>query len=194
MPKMQVEALTWQQKFVTNPANFLTTSRIVLSMVVIALNLTGHHWLALTIFVVAAATDWFDGLVAKQYKGGRYSTSWGKIYDPIADKVMIWSLMIMIITQTWFTEDPPLTMALIGLLAVLGVREWDVGRMKHSHWQQTGKVTSAIQSGRVAMVLLCVAVGVLLLPDTNVWHYVPFFVAFSASMYAWVQYWRRYGR
>lgn len=191
MPKMQ--ELTWQQKFITNPANALTTSRIVLALVVIGLDLTGHGWWALATFVAAAATDWFDGLVAKNYKGGHYSTSWGKIYDPIADKIMIWSLMIMITAQTWHDESTIVTMVLVGLLAILAVREWDVARMKRNHWERTGKVTSAIQSGRVAMVLLCMAVGVLLLPDVSVWHYVPFLVAFTASVYAWTQYAKRYG-
>lgn len=191
MPKMQ--ELTWQQKFVTNPANALTTSRIVLGMVVVWLELTGHGWWALATFVAAAATDWLDGLVAKNYKGGTYSSDWGKIYDPIADKVLIWLPTLIITGQTWFTEEPPVTMMLIGLLAILAIRDWDVPRLKRRHWERTGKVTSAIQSGRVAMVLLCVAVGVLLLPDLNGWwRYVPFLIAFDSSMYAWWQYVKRY--
>ncbi len=52
-------------------------------------------WLYLSgiIFVIAMITDWMDGFLARKYN---QITSFGKLFDPIADKVITTSAMIFL--------------------------------------------------------------------------------------------------
>jgi len=71
-----------------NLPNFLTMVRIVLAPIFMALFIVDNAWAkfwAMIIFVVAALTDLFDGYYARKYG---ISTSFGKFFDPLADKIL----------------------------------------------------------------------------------------------------------
>jgi len=55
------------------------------------------RWVALTIFVLAALTDWLDGWAARAY--GEQS-SLGKMLDPIADKLLVGACLLMLAADT----------------------------------------------------------------------------------------------
>ncbi|MBM4320285.1 MAG: CDP-diacylglycerol--glycerol-3-phosphate 3-phosphatidyltransferase, partial [Deltaproteobacteria bacterium] len=48
--------------------------------------LLAGHVAALILFIVASLTDWLDGLVARKYN---LVTTFGRLFDPIADKILI---------------------------------------------------------------------------------------------------------
>jgi len=72
-----------------NLPNKLTVSRIILTFVfmffIFSKGLTSKG-LALVIFVAAALTDLFDGMIAKSRN---LITDFGRIMDPIADKILV---------------------------------------------------------------------------------------------------------
>lgn len=41
--------------------------------------------ISLGVFFIAALTDWYDGWLARKFN---YITSWGKFWDPLADKIL----------------------------------------------------------------------------------------------------------
>jgi cardiolipin synthase (CMP-forming) len=51
------------------------------------------HWVALTIFIAAAVTDFLDGYFARAW--GQHS-SFGRMLDPIADKLLVASCLLML--------------------------------------------------------------------------------------------------
>src|SRR3954447_16200953 len=53
-----------------------------------------NEWLALTIFLVAAATDLLDGYLARRWK---QVTTIGTLLDPIADKLLISAALIALV-------------------------------------------------------------------------------------------------
>ncbi len=68
--------------------NQLTLLRIVLTPLFVAFLLPSDstlRQLSLLVFVVAAATDWYDGWVARKLG---YTSRWGKFLDPLADKIL----------------------------------------------------------------------------------------------------------
>lgn len=80
-----------------NWANRLTVSRLVMTIVfVIVLNSSWPYGrtAALIIFVLAGVTDYFDGKIARRYGT---VTNFGKLMDPLVDKVMMASAFICLV-------------------------------------------------------------------------------------------------
>lgn len=68
--------------------NQLTILRIILTPFFLVLFLSGNPLLkqiSLAIFIIAALTDWYDGWLARKFN---YITSWGRFWDPLADKIL----------------------------------------------------------------------------------------------------------
>ena len=66
--------------------NLLSLSRIAALLPLALLLATGESWWAAALFVAAAATDFFDGYLARQQ--GKV-TAFGATLDPVADKVLV---------------------------------------------------------------------------------------------------------
>jgi CDP-diacylglycerol--glycerol-3-phosphate 3-phosphatidyltransferase len=82
-----------------NIPNTITTFRIVLIPVFIAVFYIKEPWApaaAMYIFLFAAITDWFDGYLARKLK---QQSSLGAFIDPLADKLMVTSALLLIITR-----------------------------------------------------------------------------------------------
>ncbi len=80
-----------------NWANRLTVSRLGLTILfVLALNSQWRlgHTLALLFFVVAGITDYVDGAIARRYQ---FITNFGKLMDPLVDKIMIAAAFISLV-------------------------------------------------------------------------------------------------
>ena len=72
-----------------NLANKLTISRIVLAGIFILflfIKGPGAKFMAMTIFLTACITDYYDGYIARKANS---ITSFGKLMDPIADKILV---------------------------------------------------------------------------------------------------------
>ena len=80
-----------------NWANRLTVSRLGLTILfVLALN---SQWpfaytLALILFIIAGITDYVDGQIARRYQ---FVTNFGKLMDPLVDKIMIAAAFISLV-------------------------------------------------------------------------------------------------
>jgi CDP-diacylglycerol--glycerol-3-phosphate 3-phosphatidyltransferase len=80
-----------------NWANRLTLSRLLLTIFfVAALNSTWQYGrtCALVIFLVAGATDFVDGEIARRYA---WVTNFGKLMDPLVDKIMMAAAFISLV-------------------------------------------------------------------------------------------------
>lgn len=69
-----------------NVPNVLTMLRLALIPVFVALYCTEHEKWALITFLVASFTDFLDGYLARKHN---QITAFGKLMDPLADKVMV---------------------------------------------------------------------------------------------------------
>ncbi len=75
--------------------NQLTIIRIVLTPVFVFLILQPepHYRLwATVVYVVASLTDWYDGYFARRFN---WVTRWGQFMDPLADKLLVSSALIV---------------------------------------------------------------------------------------------------
>ncbi len=75
-----------------NVPNVLTMIRLALIPVFVVLHAVALEKWALFVFCVASATDWLDGFIARKYD---LITDFGKLMDPLADKLMVCTALIM---------------------------------------------------------------------------------------------------
>ncbi len=86
-----------------NLPNRLTVARLVMALVFVALLSVEHlvtYALGYVVFVAAAITDYWDGKLARERN---QITNFGKLLDPVADKVLMASgfIMLMAIPDLW---------------------------------------------------------------------------------------------
>ncbi len=79
-----------------NLPNRLSMTRLLLTPPFIGLCYApienAHAW-ALVVFLVASLTDLLDGIIARRYK---LITNFGKLFDPLADKILMASALTML--------------------------------------------------------------------------------------------------
>jgi CDP-diacylglycerol--glycerol-3-phosphate 3-phosphatidyltransferase len=110
----------------TNLANILTMLRLALLPVIIVLFFSTAHWAlwtSLGIYIVASFTDWLDGWVARRYD---QSSDFGRFMDPVADKIFIVTILLMLIAVDrvnglWVI---PVIIILVREFLVSGMREF----------------------------------------------------------------------
>ena len=73
--------------------NVLTSLRLVAAPAVAALLVLGDYAIAFAVFAVAGLSDALDGYLAKRFG---FSTRFGRILDPIADKALMFAAFVML--------------------------------------------------------------------------------------------------
>ncbi|MDB6133474.1 MAG: pgsA [Verrucomicrobiales bacterium] len=92
-----------------NLPNRLTVSRLALTVVFVAV--TAVPWayaftIGLALFAVASITDWLDGKIARERN---LVTAFGKLMDPLADKVLMAAAFVTLMGQSFAGSPPPLS-------------------------------------------------------------------------------------
>lgn len=113
----------------TNFPNLLTLSRIGAIPLIIGtfyIESPIGNWIGLAVLVYAGATDFFDGFVARVLA---QQSALGKFLDPIADKLLVGSLLVMLVA---FDRIPglavlPAIVILCREILVSGLREFLAG-------------------------------------------------------------------
>lgn len=106
--------------------------------------------LAVFLFVAAAISDLFDGYLAR--KRGEVTTL-GKFLDPLADKILVSSVLVMLVKFGWAP-------AWVAMLII--VREFTITAMRSMASAQ-GKVISAGPWGKAKTVVQDIALAILML-------------------------------
>ena len=135
-----------------NP-NALTLLRIAASPVIVVLLLFPNKltaFLAALMFSIAAITDYFDGFFAR--KRGMVTT-FGKAMDPLADKLLVSSALIMMASLSWIPGW--LVCIIIGReLAVTGLRTIVVERGEDISASKLGKYKTGFQIAAIIPLLI----------------------------------------
>ena len=76
--------------------NKVTTFRILMTPIVFLIILSGHYFTGIILFLLVALTDVIDGSMARTR---RQITKFGMMYDPLADKFLIGSLILLLVFE-----------------------------------------------------------------------------------------------
>ncbi|HEY2672219.1 MAG TPA: CDP-diacylglycerol--glycerol-3-phosphate 3-phosphatidyltransferase [Rugosimonospora sp.] len=139
---------------IANPANALTALRLVLIPAFAALTVgsglvhSGLRMLACAAFVFASLTDFVDGWIARTWD---LITSFGKVADPIADKLLTGTALVLL---SWYGQLPwwVTVVILARELGVTGLRFWVI-RHGVIPASRGGKIKTALQILAIAWYL-----------------------------------------
>lgn len=158
-----------------NTANKLTILRIVLSPLFVAALLLPNvwtacapyaHWVAALLFLAAAITDILDGNYARKH---HLITDFGKLMDPIADKVLIVCALVMLSCTTdemhprWLLHPIVTIIVIAREFLISGVRQIAAAK---------GVVIAAGKLGKWKTTFLDIIVIALLLYDEFPFRYL----------------------
>lgn len=129
------------------PNHFTVTRVCMIPAILYAIWAENWTW-AIALFLLAAATDFIDGSLARTRK---QITMWGTIADPIADKLLITSAVIIFVARE---INPIFSLIIITLELLISL----TGLYRRSK----GEMTSANWAGKTKMFLQCVGVCALL--------------------------------
>ncbi|HEX8169002.1 MAG TPA: CDP-diacylglycerol--glycerol-3-phosphate 3-phosphatidyltransferase [Thermoanaerobaculia bacterium] len=138
-----------------NLPNSLSLFRIFLVpflVVVLLTKFTGREYVGLSIFLVAAITDFFDGWIARRYN---QTTRLGALLDPIADKLLMSAAFISLVEMD--PKHVPAWMVVI----IIG-REFAVSGLRSIAAQQ-GLTIAASPLGKGKMISQVIAISLLIL-------------------------------
>ena len=124
-----------------NLPNKLTMMRIVLVPVTMALMLLGQSIPAGIVFAIASITDFFDGYIARK---NNLVTSFGKIMDPLADKILVFGALLCFIQNGTVNVWPPFIIIARELFVTcMRVVAVDKGKVIAASWW--GKIKTNVQ-------------------------------------------------
>ena len=136
-----------------NLPNSLTAARILLIPVFVSLSyLPGERGVALSAacFMLAGFTDWADGYIARR---DGLSTSFGKFFDPVADKLLVISALVLLVAQ----GHAPLGVVLVLIsrdITIMALREYIAGCGGRIAVSKVAKYKTGFQMLAILMLLL----------------------------------------
>lgn len=137
-----------------NLPNKLTLLRVILVPVFVVLYIKQMFIPAFIVFIVASFTDMLDGKIARKYN---LITNFGKIMDPLADKILVYSAFCL------FIEDGTMP---AWILIVILLREFTVAGMRTVAASE-GIVIAAGITGKIKTVLQMIAVPLLIISSMH---------------------------
>lgn len=145
-----------------NLPNRLTLGRLVLTAFFVAFLSSSTHWgdvVALALFIVASATDWLDGYLARKLN---QMTNFGKLMDPLADKVLVASALICLIPSKENHVGIPAWAVIIIItreFLITGLRQLAAGQGVILPADNLGKHKTAWQLITILFFLILLAAG-----------------------------------
>lgn len=128
--------------------NHITLFRFATIPFIIFFLFNNNFVLALTLFLISAFSDALDGAMARTRN---QITDWGKLYDPLADKLLIGSVAVILITK------------FINFYIALGIIAIELLLIGHAYYKKKYKnvVLQAHLTGKIKMILQ--SIGVILI-------------------------------
>ncbi len=182
-PFLPTSKIYWHDRFLWNNLvrffpkrirpNHITVARFVLTPLVVWLIWRGDYALGVPLFVLTSLTDMIDGTMARM-RG--QITKWGIVFDPIADKLLVSSVLLVVIIRKLSFYLGISIIAIEVVVALAGI---------YSYRKDT--VYMANYLGKTKMCLQVVGLGFLLLGawlDYDPIHWFAIAVLFASLVFA----------
>lgn len=173
---------------VMNFPTYLTMLRVILIPVllwVMITPMTANNYWAAFVFYIIGVSDWLDGYLARAWD---QSSRFGAFLDPVADKLCISSVLIILV---WLNPGPEIAIPTAIIVAreilVSGLREWmaDLGVRDAVAVGLAGKIKTAAQGFAIFFMLLDYELLGIQLFDAGLWC---LWLATALSLWSMAQY------
>ena len=155
----------------------LTVARALSVPVVVVLyewSFPHHDYWAAGLFIAAMTTDWFDGRIARS-RG--HTSPLGSLLDPVADKLLVLSVLIVLIDQGVFPA---------WMVVAIVAREFLVSGLRLAALER-GVVIAARDLGKLKTWSQAVAAGVGGLAAAGAWsHSIAWWSLLVALVLTWI--------
>jgi CDP-diacylglycerol--glycerol-3-phosphate 3-phosphatidyltransferase len=128
--------------------NQITKFRLLCIPFIAVLLLLDLYVAGTILFALAAFSDALDGALARTQ---RKITTWGTLYDPIADKILVGLVSVIIVSKY------------ISVYLATGIILMEMLLVIFSYHRYKGRVVPAKTMGKTKMILQCVGISLLLL-------------------------------
>lgn len=163
-----------------NIPNILTSIRVILIPIFAYYLFDKHYDIAIIIFLVAGLTDILDGYIARKYN---LITDFGKVADPLADKLMQVTAIIILTIQEFIPTY---------VVVVIFVKELMMGIGTMFLYKDSKLVVGSNFFGKLATVLFYIAIlftiiarfGTFRLAYEDRYIGIMFVIAVASSLYA----------
>lgn len=138
-----------------NIPNILTLFRLIaapaVGLVFVFLPTPYADWIAIALFMIAAATDYLDGYLARKWK---QVTNLGRMLDPIADKAMVLIALLVIAVR-----GPYLGLDLLTPIIIITFREVFVSGLREFLGDKAGMLqVTGLAKWKTASQMLAIVV------------------------------------
>lgn len=151
----------------------LTWLRVALIPLVVGVFYLPDTWLtpfeqgvaSTAVFIIAAATDWFDGFLARRWNE---TSAFGAFLDPVADKLMVAGALLVLVQLD--RVNVAIAFIIIGReIAISALREWmaQIGASKSVAVSSIGKIKTTAQMVAIPMLLYYGQLFDII--DTRIW-------------------------
>lgn len=179
--------------------NFLSAFRIFSAFAIIPALMFQMYWTAFILYVLGAASDWFDGYLARKYN---VCSKLGGVMDHIGDKLLVANTLILLaaMVPAWFIVVPVIIMIarelyISGLREFMGTQKMEMPVPKARF--SMGKIKTTLQMISIGAFLLMFALGssaiggrvtgllFIILPEIGIWG---LWLSLLASLWSAAQY------
>jgi CDP-diacylglycerol--glycerol-3-phosphate 3-phosphatidyltransferase len=151
LPDPVIVESTFGPSAIATYANAVTVTRLLVSPVLFALiSDQGASWTTFLLWIGLAATDGVDGWIARRHG----TTRSGAFLDPLADKVLVFGAMAMLVATGRFWWVP---------VALIGIRELAVSLLRIQYGRR-GLAIPATKGAKLKTLVQALAVGAALWP------------------------------
>lgn len=127
-----------------------TGARIVLAPAVMALVLNRYFTVATIVFLIAAATDWVDGRLARRWG---VTTRLGSFLDTTADKLLVTTALIALVAEQ--RASPWVALVIVSReFVILGLRAAVASGGRHMETSMLGKWKATVQFVAIALAMI----------------------------------------
>ncbi len=160
--------------------NVLTLLRIAMIPLFIFLffsDLNGNYTYAFIVFFIAGITDILDGYIARRFD---MVTDAGKVLDPLADKLMLMTVLICLAS----TNMVPLWLIVVMIIKELTMVYGGI----RLYFSKTQIIIPSNKFGKMATVLFYIAICLVLLNVDHIIATLILYIAVGLALYAFFNY------
>lgn len=158
------EAIRMDHRVIAQIPNWLTIGRLLATPFLVILLNDPAPWMvtvAVVVFICAAVTDLLDGFIARRWG---VISDFGALVDPLADKLLVMTALVMLVSQRDFSTGEPWVPAWM-VVIILAREIWITGLRGVA--AARGMILAADTMGKWKSLLQMVAIPSLLLPDVR---------------------------